>query len=54
MAAIDLTANQKNILTALVNVHRDVDHAVNGETIAEEIDRNTGTIRNQMQSLKAL
>jgi transcriptional regulator len=54
MSAIDLTANQKNILTALVDLHRDAETAVKGETIAEEVDRSPGTIRNQMQSLKAL
>ncbi|WP_122090871.1 Rrf2 family transcriptional regulator [Halalkalicoccus subterraneus] len=54
MSAIDLTSSQKNILTALVNLHRDTETTVKGETIAEEIDRNPGTIRNQMQSLKAL
>jgi predicted transcriptional regulator len=41
-------------LTALINIHRKEGRAVNGEEIAELIDRNPGTIRNQMQSLKAL
>lgn len=54
MSAIDLTPSQKTVLTALVNLHRETEHAVKGETIAEEVDRNPGTIRNQMQSLKAL
>jgi len=42
------------ILTALTNLHRQTEDAVKGEQIAEEVDRNPGTIRNQMQSLKAL
>jgi transcriptional regulator len=38
----------------LINIHRIEGRAVKGEEIAELIDRNPGTIRNQMQSLKAL
>jgi len=45
---------QRDILTALINIHRVEGRAVKGEEIAELIDRNPGTIRNQMQSLKAL
>lgn len=54
MSSIELTASQKTILTALVNLHRETEDAVKGEDIAEQVDRNAGTIRNQMQSLKAL
>ena len=54
MSAIELTASQKSILTALVDLHRNRENAVKGNEIAEAIDRNPGTIRNQMQSLKAL
>ncbi len=54
MSSIELTPSQKTILTALTNLHRDSDDAVKGEDIAAEVDRNPGTIRNQMQSLKAL
>lgn len=54
MSSIELTSSQKTILTALTNLHRESDTAVKGEDIAEEVDRNPGTIRNQMQSLKAL
>ncbi|WP_132057539.1 Rrf2 family transcriptional regulator [Halorussus amylolyticus] len=54
MSTIELTPSQKTILTALVNLHRDTEDAVKGEDIAAEVDRNPGTIRNQMQSLKAL
>src|SRR5512137_2658372 len=52
--SMDLTPVQRDILTALINIHRDEGRAVKGEEIAELIDRNPGTIRNQMQSLKAL
>lgn len=52
--AIDLSASQKRILQELVTRHRETEDPVKGETIAEGIDRNAGTIRNQMQSLKAL
>ncbi|PSP60722.1 TrmB family transcriptional regulator [Halobacteriales archaeon QH_8_64_26] len=54
MSSIELTPSQKRILSALVNLHRQSEDAVKGEDIAEEVDRNPGTIRNQMQSLKAL
>ena len=54
MSSIELTSSQKTILTALVNLHGGDEDAVKGEDIAEEVDRNPGTIRNQMQSLKAL
>ena len=54
MSSIELTSSQKTILTALINLHRESEDAVKGEDIAAEVDRNPGTIRNQMQSLKAL
>ncbi|WP_435184406.1 Rrf2 family transcriptional regulator [Halobellus sp. EA9] len=54
MSSIELTSSQKTILTALINLHRETEDAVKGEDIAAEVDRNPGTIRNQMQSLKAL
>ena len=54
MSSIELTPSQKTILTALVNLYGEQEEAVKGEDIAEEVDRNPGTIRNQMQSLKAL
>jgi hypothetical protein len=54
MSSIELTPSQKNILQELVNLYRDSESAVKGEDIAEKVDRNPGTIRNQMQSLKAL
>ena len=54
MSSIELTASQKTILRALVDRYTQEETAVKGETVAEEVDRNPGTIRNQMQSLKAL
>ena len=54
MSSIELTPSQKTILTALTNLHREAEDAIKGEDIAKEVDRNPGTIRNQMQSLKAL
>ncbi|WP_188977880.1 Rrf2 family transcriptional regulator [Halocalculus aciditolerans] len=54
MSSIELTSSQRAILTALVNLYTEREEAVKGEDIAAEVDRNPGTIRNQMQSLKAL
>ncbi len=54
MSSIELTPSQQNILQELVNLYRDSESAVKGEDIADRVDRNPGTIRNQMQSLKAL
>jgi hypothetical protein len=54
MSSIELTPSQKSILQELVNLYRESERAVKGEDIASEVDRNPGTIRNQMQSLKAL
>ncbi|MFC7199810.1 Rrf2 family transcriptional regulator [Halospeciosus flavus] len=54
MSSIELTPSQKTILTALVNLYTQREEAVKGEDIADEVNRNPGTIRNQMQSLKAL
>jgi predicted transcriptional regulator len=51
---MELTPIQKEILTALVTLYRQKKQAVKGEDIAEIINRNPGTVRNQMQSLKAL
>ncbi|MFP9192089.1 Rrf2 family transcriptional regulator [Natronosalvus vescus] len=54
MSSIELTPSQKKILRALTNLHSEDEDAIKGEEIAEQVDRNPGTIRNQMQSLKAL
>jgi len=54
MSTIELTESQKHILRELINLYGQTEQAVKGEAIAERVDRNPGTIRNQMQSLKAL
>jgi predicted transcriptional regulator len=54
MSSIELTPSQQNILQELVNLFKAEESAVKGEDIADRVDRNPGTIRNQMQSLKAL
>lgn len=51
---MDLTVIQREILSALINLFREKGRAIKGEEISERIDRNPGTVRNQMQSLKAL
>ncbi len=54
MSTIDLTLRQKTILTALTNLYRETEDPINGENLAEEVDRNPGTVRNQMQGLTSL
>lgn len=54
MSSIELTSSQKDILRELINLYGSTEQAVKGEDIADGVDRNPGTIRNQMQSLKAL
>ncbi|MGB9932252.1 HTH domain-containing protein [Haloarcula amylolytica] len=54
MVSIDLNNSQRTMLTTLVNKYQQTGEAVTGETIADEIDRNPGTVRNQMQSLTSL
>jgi transcriptional regulator len=51
---MELTLIQKDIIISLINLQRQKDRAIKGEEIAEAIQRNPGTIRNQMQLLKAL
>jgi predicted transcriptional regulator len=52
--SMELTQIQKDIIIALINLQRQKDRSIKGEEIAEVIQRNPGTIRNQMQLLKAL
>ncbi|WP_280585477.1 Rrf2 family transcriptional regulator [Halorubrum sp. Boch-26] len=54
MSTIQLTSSQKRVLTALVNLAENADRPVSGRKIAEAIDRNPGTVRNRMQSLRDL
>ena len=51
---MELTPIQKEILITLVTLYHKKKQAVKGEEIALIISRNPGTVRNQMQSLKAL
>jgi predicted transcriptional regulator len=51
---MELTSIQKDIIIALINLQRQKNRAIKGEEIAEVLQRNPGTIRNQMQLLKAL
>ena len=54
MSTIQLTTSQKRVLNALVNLAENADRPVSGSDIAESIDRNAGTVRNRMQSLRDL
>lgn len=50
-----LTSVQKEILQSLINLYRQSNgKSIKGEEIAEMMNRNPGTIRNQMQSLRSL
>ena len=51
---MELTSVQREILIALIGLFRKKGRSIRGEEIAEVIGRNPGTIRNQMQSLRAL
>lgn len=51
---IDLTTSQKTTLTALTNLYLGTQEAIKGRHIAEEVGRTPASIRNKMQSLKAL
>ena len=53
--AVELTQIQKDILNALVTLYKKKSgSSIKGEEIAELINRNPGTVRNQMQALRAL
>lgn len=51
---MDLTDSQQAILNALIDGYQSTESPMTGEEIAEAVDRHPGTIRNQMQTLKAL
>lgn len=51
---IRLTSSLKDTLSALVELSNDSDSTIKADAIADVLDRNPGTIRNQMQNLKAL
>jgi predicted transcriptional regulator len=50
---MDLSLIQKDILITLITLYHQHSHPIKGEEIAEVIRRNPGTVRNQMQALKA-
>lgn len=54
MSTLQLSPSQKRVLTSLVNLAENADRPISGREIAESIDRNAGTVRNQMQSLRNL
>lgn len=49
-----ISAPQKEILSVLIELYGKKKEAIKGEDIAEMLHRTSGTIRNQMQTLKAL
>ncbi|MDI3488498.1 MAG: transcriptional regulator [Methanosarcinales archaeon] len=51
---MELTPIQLEVLNALIDLHHQKRGCIKGEEIAMLIGRNPGTVRNQMQSLKAL
>lgn len=51
---MDLSLIQKDILITLITLYHQQSHSIKGEDIAARIQRNPGTVRNQMQALKAV
>jgi hypothetical protein len=51
---MDLSLIQKDILITLITLYHRKSHSIKGEDIANLIQRNPGTVRNQMQALKAI
>jgi len=51
---MELTVIQKEILQELIAIYKEKNRAVKGTEIAIRLNRNPGTIRNQMQALRAL
>jgi transcriptional regulator len=51
---MDLSLIQKDILITLITLYHQQSQPIKGEDIAEVIRRNPGTVRNQMQALKAI
>lgn len=51
---MDLSLIQRDILITLITLYHQHSHSIKGEEIAEKIQRNPGTVRNQMQALKAI
>lgn len=51
---MDLSLIQRDILITLITLYHQHSHSIKGEEIAERIQRNPGTVRNQMQALKTI
>jgi predicted transcriptional regulator len=51
---MDLSLIQKDILITLITLYHQHSQPIKGEDIADVIRRNPGTVRNQMQALKAI
>jgi predicted transcriptional regulator len=51
---MDLSLIQKDILITLITLYHQHSHSIKGEEIADMIQRNPGTVRNQMQALKTI
>lgn len=51
---MDLSLIQKDILITLISLYHRQSQSIKGEEIAEVIHRNPGTVRNQMQALRAI
>jgi len=51
---MDLSLIQKDILITLITLYHKHSHSIKGEEIADLIQRNPGTVRNQMQALRAI
>jgi transcriptional regulator len=51
---MDLSLIQRDILITLITLYHQQSHSIKGEDIANRIQRNPGTVRNQMQALKAV
>ena len=54
MTSIELSLTQREILRALVNGYTSTGTTIKGERLAEKLEKSSGTLRNQMQNLKAL
>ena len=51
---MELSLIQKDILITLITLYHQHSHSIKGEDIADMIQRNPGTVRNQMQALKTI
>lgn len=51
---MDLSLIQRDILITLISLYHQHSHSIKSEEIADKIHRNAGTVRNQMQALKAI